>query len=68
MRPLPRSAGVRPEVHDPDPYRMPALRAPLPDGTGGRGLQLVDAVTRHMAGACSLFAGHAGRHSREWDA
>ncbi|UWE08681.1 ATP-binding protein [Actinacidiphila bryophytorum] len=48
--PLPRSAGVRIEVHDGDPYGMPALRAPLPDDTGGRGLQLVDAVTRHMWG------------------
>lgn len=48
--PLPRSAGVRLEVHDADPYRTPALRSPAPDDTGGRGLQLVDAVTGHMWG------------------
>lgn len=48
--PLPRAAGVRLEVHDADAYSVPALRAPVPDDTGGRGLQLVDAVTRHMWG------------------
>jgi hypothetical protein len=54
---LPGRAGVRLEVHDPDAYRTPVLGRPVEDAVRGRGLQLVDALTRHMWGVATRRGG-----------
>lgn len=68
---LPGRAGVRLEVHDPDAYRMPSLAKPLDDQVRGRGLQLVDALTKHMWGVTTragapgkLVWAHVGAEAR----
>lgn len=51
--PLPRSAGVRLEVHDADAFRMPVLGRSAEGEVRGRGLQLVNALTHQMWGVTS---------------
>lgn len=47
------AAWVRIAVEDDHPYRPEALRAG-PGGTGGRGLFLVEGITREAGGACDV--------------
>lgn len=47
---LPRSAGIRIEVHDADSFSVPMMRPSADDDGGGRGLRIVDSLTQHMWG------------------
>lgn len=59
--PLPRrAAGVRLEVHDGDAAQLPVLGRPADEGVRGRGLQIVDAVARHMWGV-TMREGRPGK-------